>query len=94
MGWKMPWYTMADSFDKDFGVDEWHGTMYSSATTAKSLHLLHQQSRRRGHGTTWSCLDLTPLGTSRDVGGLARRVTPDRAGWWNWHDNYDAEASP
>jgi len=26
MGWKMPWYTMTDSFDKDFGVDEWHGT--------------------------------------------------------------------
>jgi predicted dithiol-disulfide oxidoreductase (DUF899 family) len=26
MGWKMPWYTITDSFDKDFGVDEWHGT--------------------------------------------------------------------
>jgi predicted dithiol-disulfide oxidoreductase (DUF899 family) len=25
MGWKMPWYTITDSFDKDFGVDEWHG---------------------------------------------------------------------
>src|ERR1700755_663133 len=25
MGWKMPWYTIKDSFDKDFGVDEWHG---------------------------------------------------------------------
>src|SRR4051794_9242034 len=26
MEWKMPWYTITDSFDKDFGVDEWHGT--------------------------------------------------------------------
>ena len=26
MGWEMPWYTMLDDFDKDFGVDEWHGT--------------------------------------------------------------------
>jgi predicted dithiol-disulfide oxidoreductase (DUF899 family) len=26
MDWKMPWYTIMDSFDKDFGVDEWHGT--------------------------------------------------------------------
>src|ERR1700692_643934 len=26
MGWKMPWYTIRDSFDIDFGVDEWHGT--------------------------------------------------------------------
>jgi predicted dithiol-disulfide oxidoreductase (DUF899 family) len=26
MGWEMPWYTMLDGFDVDFGVDEWHGT--------------------------------------------------------------------
>ena len=25
MGWKMPWYTITDSFDADFGVDQWHG---------------------------------------------------------------------
>ena len=25
MGWEMPWYTITDSFDTDFGVDEWHG---------------------------------------------------------------------
>jgi hypothetical protein len=25
MGWKMPWYTITDGFDTDFGVDEWHG---------------------------------------------------------------------
>src|SRR5688500_16328867 len=26
MGWEMPWFTITDSFDADFGVDEWHGT--------------------------------------------------------------------
>jgi len=27
MGWQLiPWYTMTDGFDADFGVDEWHGT--------------------------------------------------------------------
>src|SRR3984893_4857292 len=26
MGWGMPWYSMTDGFDADFGVDEWHGT--------------------------------------------------------------------
>jgi predicted dithiol-disulfide oxidoreductase (DUF899 family) len=26
MGWQMPWYTITDSFDVDFGVHEWHGT--------------------------------------------------------------------
>ena len=25
MSWKMPWYTITDNFDRDFGVDEWHG---------------------------------------------------------------------
>src|SRR5256714_15475126 len=25
MGWEIPWYTITDSFDADFGVDEWHG---------------------------------------------------------------------
>lgn len=25
MGWEMPWYTITDSFDADFGVREWHG---------------------------------------------------------------------
>ena len=26
MGWEIPWYTITDDFDADFGVDEWHGT--------------------------------------------------------------------
>jgi predicted dithiol-disulfide oxidoreductase (DUF899 family) len=26
MGWRMPWYSITDSFDTDFGVDDWHGT--------------------------------------------------------------------
>ncbi len=26
MGWeRIPWYTITDDFDKDFGVDQWHG---------------------------------------------------------------------
>src|SRR3954453_20518783 len=24
MGWDIPWYTISDSFDADFGVGEWH----------------------------------------------------------------------
>ena len=27
MGWDdIPWFTVTDGFDADFGVDEWHGT--------------------------------------------------------------------
>src|SRR6202047_1598344 len=25
MGWEIPWVSITDSFDADFGVDEWHG---------------------------------------------------------------------
>src|SRR5271155_2269348 len=25
MCWEMPWYTITDGFDADFGVNEWHG---------------------------------------------------------------------
>src|SRR3954451_3937501 len=25
MGWKMPWYTITQSYDSDFGVNDWHG---------------------------------------------------------------------
>ena len=27
MGWEhIPWYSITDDFDVDFGVDQWHGT--------------------------------------------------------------------
>src|ERR671911_1957625 len=26
MGWEIPWFTITDDFDSDFGVGEWHGT--------------------------------------------------------------------
>ena len=58
-------------------------------------HLLHQQPRRRADGEH---LELSRHHCARapgGVGGLARGLpqTPPYK-WWNWHDNYDAEASP
>ena len=51
MGWEMPWYTITDDFDKDFGVDEWHGTNAFIRDGDKRVpHLLHQQPRRRADG--------------------------------------------
>ena len=46
-------------------------------------------------GTTWSYLDLTPLGRQEiweDSPEDYPQTPPYK--WWNWHDNYDAEASP
>ncbi len=46
MGWDMPWYTITDSFDADFGVDEWHGhNVFFRDGERVYPHLLHQQPR-------------------------------------------------
>jgi predicted dithiol-disulfide oxidoreductase (DUF899 family) len=46
-------------------------------------------------GTTWSYLDITPLGrqeTWEDSPEGYPKTSPYK--WWNWHDNYEAQASP
>jgi hypothetical protein len=46
-------------------------------------------------GTTWRYLDITPLGRQEkweDSLEVYPQTPPYK--WWNWHDNYDAEASP
>ena len=48
MGWEIPWYTITDSFDADFGVDEWHGHNAfiregERVTGAGESLLLHEQ---------------------------------------------------
>jgi hypothetical protein len=46
-------------------------------------------------GTTWSYLDITPLGrqeTWEDSPEGYPQSPPYK--WWNWHDNYAAEATP
>ena len=46
-------------------------------------------------GTTWSYLDITPLGRQEiwEDSPEGYPQTPPYK-WWNWHDNYDAETSP
>jgi hypothetical protein len=46
-------------------------------------------------GTTWSYLDITPLGRQETWENSPEGYpqTPPYK-WWNWHDNYGAEASP
>jgi predicted dithiol-disulfide oxidoreductase (DUF899 family) len=46
-------------------------------------------------GTTWSYLDMTALGRQEkweDSPEGYPQTEPYK--WWNWHDNYDAEATP
>ena len=96
MGWQIPWYTISDNFDKDFGVDEWHGhnVFFRDGERVFRTYFVNERGDE-AMGTTWSYLDSTALGrqeTWEDSPEGYPQTPPYK--WWNWHDNYDAEASP
>jgi predicted dithiol-disulfide oxidoreductase (DUF899 family) len=88
MGWDMPWYTMLDDFDADFGVDEWHGTN-AFIRDGEQVYRTYFINNRgdESMGSTWSYLDITALGRQEDwedsPDGYPQ--TPPYA-WWFWHD--------
>jgi predicted dithiol-disulfide oxidoreductase (DUF899 family) len=96
MGWHMPWYTIIDDFDVDFGVDQWHGHNVFIRDGEQLLRTYFINGRGdEAMGTTWSYLDITPLGrqeTWEDSPQGYPQTPPYK--WWNWHDNYQAETSP
>ncbi len=97
MGWTMPWVTITDDFDVDLGVHEWHGTnAFIRHDDARLPDLLHRQPRRRVDGRHLGLPRHHRPGSPGEVGGLARRATPqsDPYSWWNWHDSYEADAAP
>jgi predicted dithiol-disulfide oxidoreductase (DUF899 family) len=90
MGWTMPWYTMTDSFDADFGVDEWHGTNAFFREGDRVFRTYFANNRGdEALGSTWSYLDLTVLGrqeTWEDSPEDYPQTPPYQ--WWRWHDAY------
>ena len=90
MGWEMPWYTITDSFDVDFGVDEWHGTNAFIRDGDKVFRTYFINSRGdEAMGSTWSYLDMTALGRQEvweDSPESYPQTKPYE--WWNWHDEY------
>ena len=80
MGWEMPWYTMTDGFDADFGVDEWHGTNAFIRDGDRVFRTYFIYGRGdEALGSTWSYLDMTAARPPGGVGGLARGLPPDAA---------------
>ena len=80
MGWGMPWYTMTDSFDVDFGVDQWHGHNAFIRDGDKVFRTYFINSRGdEAMGTTWSYLDIDGARPPGEVGGLARGLPADSA---------------
>ena len=67
MGWTMPWYTMTDGFDADFGVDEWHGTNAFIREGDRVFRTYFVNNRGdEPMGSTWSYLDITALGRQEE----------------------------
>jgi len=96
MDWKMPWYTITDTFDVDFGVDEWHGHNVFFRDGERIFRTYFINSRGdEAMGTTWSYLDATPLGRQESWEDSPEGYPQTRPyKWWNWHDNYTAGADP
>lgn len=96
MGWTMPWVTIKDGFDADFGVDEWHGhnVFIRDGDNIYRTYFINVRGDE-AMGTTWSFLDATPLGRQEiwEDSPEGYPQTPPYK-WWNWHDSYPAEATP
>ena len=90
MGWDMPWYTLTDDFDADFGVGEWHGTNAFIREGDEIFRTYFIDSRGDEHmGSTWAYLDITALGRQEDWEDSPEGYpqTPPYQ-WWHLHDEY------
>ena len=91
MGWSMPWYTITDDFDTDFGVREWHGTNAFIRDGDKIFRTYFIDSRGDEHmGTTWAYLDITALGRQEEWEDSPEGYPQTRPyQWWHQHDQYE-----
>jgi predicted dithiol-disulfide oxidoreductase (DUF899 family) len=91
MGWDIPWYTLTDDFDADFGVDEWHGHNAFIRDGQRIFRTYFVDSRGdEAMGSTWSYLDITALGRQEEWEDSPEgypQTPPYR--WWNYHDAYE-----
>jgi len=91
MGWEhIPWYTLTDDFDADFGVDEWHGTNAFIRDGDQVFRTYFIDARGDEQmGNTWNYLDITALGRQEeweDSPPGYPQTQPYQ--WWNYHDAY------
>lgn len=92
MGWTMPWYTILDDFDADFGVAEYHGTNAFIREGDRVFRTYFVNNRGdEAMGGTWSYLDITALGRQEtwEESPEGYPQTPPYE-WWHWHDDYPA----
>jgi predicted dithiol-disulfide oxidoreductase (DUF899 family) len=94
MGWDMPWFTLTDEFDADFGVGEEHGTNAFIREGDEVFRTYFVDNRGdEAMGSTWSYLDITALGRQEEWEDSPEGYpqTPPYE-WWNYHDSYGEPA--
>jgi predicted dithiol-disulfide oxidoreductase (DUF899 family) len=97
MGWEqIPWYTLTDSFETDFGVNEWHGhnAFIRDGERIFRTYMINGRGDE-AIGTVWSYLDMTALGRQEIWENSPAGYPQSRPyKWWNWHDSYVPGAEP
>jgi predicted dithiol-disulfide oxidoreductase (DUF899 family) len=94
-GWEqIPWYTLTDDFDKDLGVDQYHGTnaFIREDDRIYRTYMIDARGDEK-MGNTWNYLDMTALGRQEEWEDSPEGY-PQTApyGWWEYHDNYGDRA--
>jgi predicted dithiol-disulfide oxidoreductase (DUF899 family) len=95
MGWEIPWYTITDSFDVDFGVDQWHGhnVFFREGDKVFRTYFINNRGDE-ALGSTWSYLDITPLGRQETWEDSPKGYPQSKPyQWWRWHDCYETEGA-
>ena len=88
-GWEhIPWVTLTDDFDKDFDVDDWHGTnaFIREGDGIFRTYFINNRGDEQ-MGSTWNYLDITALGRQEEWEDSPEGYpqTPPYQ-WWNYHD--------
>ena len=96
IGWELiPWYTITDDFDADFGVDEWHGHNAFIRDGDKIFRTYFIDAR--GDEALGTHLELPRHHRAR-AARRSGRTRPEGYpqtppyGWWNYHDAYPRAA--
>ena len=86
----IPWYTLTDDFDADFGVDEWHGTNAFIRDGDRIFRTYFVSGRGDEQmGNTWNYLDITALGRQEEWEDSPEGYPQTKPyGWWNYNDAY------
>jgi predicted dithiol-disulfide oxidoreductase (DUF899 family) len=90
MEWDIPWFTITDDFDADFGVREWHGTNAFIRDGDDVFRSYFIDARGdEAMGSTWNYLDITALGRQEEWEDSPEGYpqTPPYQ-WWHLHDQY------